>query len=342
MEAKPRILIIYTGGTIGMIKNPVTDALETVDFNFIFDRVPELNRLQIEIDNKSVKKPVDSSDMNISHWREIAKMVSENYTDYDGFLILHGTDTMAYTASALSFMFEGLKKPVVLTGAQLPIGIIRTDGKNNLISALEVVAEKRSNGEPMIQEVAVFFDDRLFRGNRSTKDSATHFEAFRSPNFDELATAGVKIEYYENRFFTSANIPFTTHRELNNRVALVKLFPGIKFELYKDVFNKNHVDGVVIETFGAGNTPSSEYLKKLIVDFMSEGGVVLNITQCNSGTVKQGLYGSSTDFEEIGVISGGNMTTEAAMTKMMVFLDVEDLEKSKGILAREIRGEVDY
>ncbi len=342
METKPRILIIYTGGTIGMIKNPVTNALETVDFNLIFDRVPELNRLQIEIDNKSVKKPVDSSDMNISHWREIAKMVSDNYVDYDGFLILHGTDTMAYTASALSFMFEGLKKPIVLTGAQLPIGIIRTDGKNNLISALEVVAEKRANGEPMIQEVAVFFDDKLFRGNRSTKDSATHFEAFRSPNFEALAIAGVKIEYYENRFFSSANTPFITHRELNNRVALVKLFPGIKFELYKDVFNKDHVDGVVIETFGAGNTPSSEYLKKLILDFMAEGGVVLNITQCNSGTVKQGFYESSADFQEIGVISGGNMTTEAAMTKMMVFLDIEDLEKSKQVLAQEIRGEVDY
>lgn len=340
--SKPKILVIYTGGTIGMIKDPITDALGTVDFNVIFDHVPELNRLQIEIDNVSVKNPVDSSEMDIKHWREIANIISNNYSKYFGFLVLHGTDTMAYSASALSFMLEGLKKPVVFTGAQLPIGVIRTDGKNNLISALEVVAAKRENNEPVIKEVAVYFDDNLYRGNRVTKDSATHFEAFRSPNFEPLATAGVEIKYLDDNFFNTPEIPFSIHEELNNRVTLVKLFPGIKLELYKDVFNKENVDGVILETFGAGNAPSSPYFKELLQNFMNEGGVVLNITQCNSGKVKQGLYKSSSMFQELGVISGGNMTTEAAITKMMVVLDVNNLKKSKELLSQDIRGEVDY
>ena len=342
MESKPKVLIIYTGGTIGMINNAITGALETVDFNFIFDHVPELNRLNIEIDNVSIKNPVDSSDMDITHWRELANIVFENYNKYEGFLILHGTDTMAYTASALSFMFEGLRKPVILTGAQLPIGVIRTDGKNNLISALEVVSAKNKKGEPMIQEVAVYFDDKLYRGNRSTKDSATLFEAFRSPNYTPLAVAGVELRYNETRFYNCEENEFSIHQELNNRVTLVKLFPGIRFELYQDVFNKNNVDGVIIETFGAGNSPSSPFLNSLISDFMNEGGVVLNITQCSSGKVKQGLYKTSSAFQELGVISGGNMTAEAAITKMMVVLDPNNLNKSKELLAKDIRGEVDY
>lgn len=336
----PKILIIYTGGTIGMIEDAETGSLSNVDFDHIYDHVPELKRLDIELDTISFSDPIDSSEINTTHWCELSEMIQKNYDNYDGFVVLHGSDTMAYTSSALSFMFDGLKKPIILTGSQLPIGIIRTDGKENLITAIEIAAKLDANNRPLIQEVAVYFDYQLFRGNRCSKDSAEHFEAFRSPNFPSLASAGVSIKFKKSLFYHSIEETLSIHHNLNRKVALLKLFPGINFELYRGVFEKSKVDGVVIETFGSGNAPSSEELKSLLKKFISDGGVVLNITQCNSGKVKQGLYKTSSMFDEVGVISGLDLTTEAAVTKMMVVLDGNNGEAAKKLMSEDLRGEL--
>ena len=340
MKTKSKVLIIYTGGTIGMIKEAETEALINVDFNFIYDHVPELKRLNVALETTSFDSPIDSSEIDPEHWKKIALLVFENYLKYDGFVVLHGSDTMAYTASALSFMFEGLKKPIILTGAQLPIGIIRTDGKENLITAIEIAATKREDGTSLIREVAVYFDYKLFRGNRSTKDATEHFEAFRSPNYSELGTAGVELRYNEHAFFESKLDDLTLRLDLNDRVALLKLFPGMNFELYRGVFDKEKVDGVVLETFGAGNAPSSKEFKSILSNFIKNDGVVLNITQCNSGGAKQGRYKSSSMFNKLGVICGEDMTTEAAITKMMVFLRSDNTELSRSLLTTNLRGEI--
>lgn len=340
MEGRPKILIIYTGGTIGMIKDSVTGELTNVDFNLITDHVPEINRLNIEISSVSFEKPIDSSMVNINHWQELSQTIFENYTHYDGFVVLHGSDTMAYSASALSFILSGLKKPVIFTGSQLPIGIIRTDGKENLITALEIAAAKNKWGEPMIQEVALYFDYALFRGNRSTKDSAEHFEAFRSPNYLPLAAAGVKLQYFDSRFYACHFNELHCQKTLNDRVALIKFYPGINLMMYKALFDKSTIDGVVIETFGSGNAYISDEAKSIISTFINEGGVVLNITQCNSGAVEQGKYESSSVFNQLGVLGGGDMTTEAAITKMMVVLSSEYEGDPVEGLVTNLRGEL--
>lgn len=340
MKAKPKVLILYTGGTIGMIKDRETGELANVDFNLISEHVPEIKRLNIDIKSKSFEEPIDSSEIGIKHWKEIAKTIFENYHKYDGFVILHGSDTMAYTASALSFIFDGLHKPVILTGSQLPIGIIRTDGKENLITALEIAAEKDEHGLPLVQEVAVYFDYKLFRGNRCTKDSADNFEAFRSPNYQELASAGVNLTYFRNRFYHSPKKDFSIQTKMNERVALIKLFPGMNFEIFDGILDKSKIDGLVIETFGSGNSPSKTSFFNSIDDFIKSGGIVLNITQCNSGTVEQGKYQTSSAFNKMGVLSGRDLTTEAAVTKMMVCLANNDIEVSKRLLVSDLRGEL--
>lgn len=340
MEARPKVLIIYTGGTIGMIRDAKTAQLSNVNFDHIYDHLPELARLNIELDTTSFEHPIDSSEMNAGHWRQIAETIFDNYSTYDGFVVLHGSDTMAYTASALSFMFEGLRKPIILTGSQLPIGIIRTDGKENLITAIEIAAAREPDGQPVVQEVAVYFEYKLFRGNRSTKDSAEHFEAFRSPNYPELAIAGVEIRYNRDRFFRDPYSALRLNAELNTRVALVKFFPGMPFSCYAGLFDKGLVDGVVLETFGAGNAPSSADLQSLLGKFTAEGGIVLNITQCSSGAVHQGMYKASAQFNELGVVSGGDMTTEAAVTKMMAVLARAGELDVKKALEDDLRGEL--
>ncbi|GAB5417520.1 MAG: asparaginase [Crocinitomicaceae bacterium] len=339
MKAKPKVLIIYTGGTIGMIKDSVTGALLNVDFNLISHHVPEINRLNIEIDSVSFLNPVDSSEIQPKHWIEIAETIDTNYEQYQGFVVLHGSDTMAFTAAALSFMMEGLQKPVILTGSQLPIGIIRTDGKENLITALEIAAATNDEGKALVSEVAVYFDYKLLRGNRCTKDSAEHFEAFRSPNYPELASAGVNLKYFQEELYRPESTVFSFNSELNSRVGLVKLYPGIPFELYQNIFNRATTDAVVLETFGAGNAPRNQGMYDAIASFINDGGIVLNITQCSSGSVEQGKYDTSSEFNKLGVLSGGDMTTEAALTKLMVFVDQKAPSQAKDKIMKNVRGE---
>ncbi len=339
-EVKSKVLIIYTGGTIGMIKDADSGQLKTLDYDLIYSHVPELKRLNVDMTTMSFDEPIDSSMMTEKDWIKIAESVYENYSNYDGFVVLHGSDTMAYTASALSFMFSGLTKPIILTGSQLPIGTIRTDGKENLITAIEIAAKQNDEGESLIQEVAIYFEYHLYRGNRSTKDSASHFEAFRSPNYPQLATAGVEIEFNHGKLYRSQNSVVSINTKLNNRVAVLKLFPGLELSIYDSIFDREKVDGIILETFGAGNAPKDELMKNYCEKFINSGGSILNITQCNTGFVNQGMYETSSIFQEVGVIGGADLTTEAAVTKMMIALGERDLKKREEILQTNIRGEM--
>jgi len=335
-----KILLIYTGGTIGMIKNPLTGELESFNFKHIHDHVPELGRLNVEIESISFEEPIDSSEMNLKHWTMMAELIEENDALYDGFVILHGSDTMAFSASALSFMLQGLRKPVVFTGSQLPIGTIRTDGKENLITAIEIAGMKDENGAAILQEVAVYFEYSLYRGNRSSKISANQFEAFQSPNYPELAKAGVQIEWQKDRLFRTELSEFSVFTSFKNNVALIRLFPGMNFEFYRAIFSDQHVQAIVLETYGSGNAPSDLLFQELVTSFIERGGIVLNITQCGSGAVQQGAYQTSSFFERIGVISGRNLTSEAALTKIM-YLQGKGHSDIREKLQESLVGEMD-
>ncbi|MBW7868656.1 MAG: asparaginase [Brumimicrobium sp.] len=338
---KSKVLLIYTGGTIGMIEDPKTGVLIPFDFEHLHQQIPELSRINAQLSVESLSESLDSSDMHPNNWKEMAMIIEKNYNSFDGFVILHGTDTMAYTASALSFMLQGIKKPVILTGSQLPVGTIRTDGKENLITSIEIAACKDQKGESIIQEVAVYFEYSLYRGNRTTKVSANAFEAFLSPNYRELAVAGIDIDYHVDAFLrTSLSTPCFRY-EMDEKVALMKIYPGFSVKVYQELFDVNLVDAVVIESFGAGNIPNSSDLHKMIENYIQAGGIVINITQCYSGKVAQGKYANSVKLKELGVISGSDLTTEAAITKIMFLLgNYSDKEQIKTLMQHALVGEM--
>lgn len=337
---KPSVLLIYTGGTIGMMKDPTTGSLTAFDFGDVHKHIPELERLNVSLTTISFAHPIDSSEMNPKLWAEIAEIVVKNYDAYDGFVILHGSDTMAFTASALSFMLQGLKKPVILTGSQLPIGTIRTDGKENMIAAIEIAAAKDETGAARIQEVAIYFEYSLYRGNRTSKVSASAFEAFQSPNLQPLAVAGVDITYSSSRWISDLK-ELTVFTGFSDKVALIKLFPGMSWKAYKGLFDPSLVSGIILETYGAGNAASDKVFQELVRNYIQQGGVVINITQCATGTVEQGKYEASSFFATAGVVAGADLTAEGAITKLMYAVGKypSDAEKVKMLFRRSICGE---
>lgn len=319
---KPHILIVYTGGTIGMIEDAETKVLKPFDFTHLMENVPKVKKLDYVIDNIQLNPPIDSSDMNISYWQQIAGSIAENYDKYDGFVVLHGTDTMAYTASALSFMLENLRKPVIITGSQLPIGEVRTDGEENLITALQIAASTDANKLPMVQEVAILFENYLWRGNRSTKRSADNFNAFKSNNYSPLARIGLGID-----FNNEALAHYITRPPLNPRLNMdanvmsIDLFPGISENVLRHQLSTPDIKGIVLRTYGAGNAPTAKWFLNLVEEAMKKGIVILNVTQCPSGTVHS-RYQAGGTLESLGVISGRDITFEAAITKLMFLFGI--------------------
>ncbi|MGP1499497.1 MAG: asparaginase [Porphyromonas sp.] len=340
-DNKATILLIYTGGTIGMLENPQTGALEPLDFTYLEEQVPELKRLDCRTEVLSIEPPIDSSAVSPKNWQELLLIIQKHYDAYDGFVILHGTDTMAYTASALSFMLRNLAKPIIITGSQLPIGRLRTDGKENLISALEIASTRDAQGRPRIQEVCIYFQNSLMRGNRTTKVSADQFRAFESHNYPKLAYAGIDIRYNDPFIHHSEYAPLEVYHQVESRVVVLKLFPGIMPEVVKAVLDIEGLRGVVLETFGSGNAPNEPWLIEALERAISKGIYIINVTQCLTGSVDMCKYETGRKLSTLGLISGMDMTTEAAVTKLMVLLAQEHSpEKLRKLLTTPIRGEM--
>jgi L-asparaginase len=335
-----QILIIYTGGTIGMMTDPQTKVLKPINFEQIMDNVPEIERLNCKIKVHSFDQIIDSSNMNAEIWRELAGLIEENYNQVDGFVILHGSDTMAFTASALSFMLENLDKPVIFTGSQLPISAVRTDAKENLMTAIEI-AKAKKNDRSRVPEVCIYFDYKLFRGNRSFKYNSSKFEAFRSPNYPILAESGVHLRFSINDIRRPADgEKLKVHRNLANDVAVLKLYPGISAGVVETILNAD-VRGIVMETFGAGNTTTDQWFTELLKRAIDSGKVILNISQCKVGTVELGRYETSKQLKDIGVANGYDMTYESAVTKLMFVLgQSNDPREVKHLLETDLRGEI--
>ena len=338
-----KVLLISTGGTITMVREQTSGALVPADLETFKAFMPELFAGSIQVDIQAFDPMIDSSDIGPDSWRRMAEMVYDHYEEYDGFVILHGTDTMSYSASALSFMLENLGKPVVFTGSQLPVGVLRSDARENLLTAIEIAAEQDEEGNAVVPEVAIYFEDRLFRANRTTKRNAEHFSAFNSYNYPALAKAGVHITYQPHLIhYSDPNLPLTLHTEFDTHVAVLKLFPGIQPELVRSLLRTPGLRGVALETFGAGNAPSAEWLYDELKAAVDRGILIVNKTQCNTGSVEMGLYAVSLNLMRAGVLSGYDITTEALLTKMMLLLGEhpDDLERVRALIGTSLCGEV--
>ena len=332
-----RVLIVYTGGTIGMVQDE-NGSLHPFALDRIYDAVPQLRACTYDIDSVTLDNIIDSSNMTPVLWVDIATIIEREYDHYDGFVVLHGTDTMAYTASALSFMFKNLQKPIVLTGSQLPLGTLRSDGRDNIICALEIASTRLVT----IPEVCIFFESHLYRGNRSTKISADNFNAFESYNYPSLAKAGIDIVFKEQLFLPMPNGPLVVRTGFDTRVAVLKLFPGITSAVVQALLQTPDLQGVVIETYGSGNAPTDTWFISALEEAIARGIIVLNVTQCKAGAVKMRQYAASCDMDRIGVVGAGDITIEAAITKMMYLLGnfPNDKQHVKERLSQSLRGEI--
>ena len=340
MESEKSILVIYTGGTIGMIQNPKTGALQPFDFDQMYKQMPILKNLNYLIDFYSFSPLIDSSNMNPEFWVKLALLIEENYERYDGFVVLHGTDTMAYSASALSFMLENLNKPVIFTGSQLPMGVIRTDGRENFITSIEIAAAMKDDLS-VVPEVAIYFEDQLLRGNRTTKFNAENFDAFFSGNYPVLANVGVHIKYNYNNIRKSNFKKLKVHKNFDNNIGILKLFPGINKATVKSIVNTMGMKAMLLETFGSGNAPTDKWFLDILEQAIKNELIILNVTQCKSGSVEIGKYETSVDLGRIGVIGGNDITTESAITKLMyIFGEGYSNNKIRQLLEKSLRGEM--
>ncbi|NQW35522.1 MAG: asparaginase [Flavobacteriales bacterium] len=340
MSKQRNILLVYTGGTIGMMKDPKTGALRAFNFDKLLKNIPELNLLDCKISTQSFAKPIDSSDMNTEYYIDLVEIIEQNYDDFDGFVVLSGSDTMAYASSAISFMLENLSKPVIFTGSQLPIGDLRTDAKENLITAIQIAASY-INDIPTVPEVALYFEYQLYRANRTTKINAEHFEAFTSLNYPPLATSGVHLKFNKEAIMPYNKKVLIVRKILDTNIAILKLFPGITKTTISSTLNIKNIKGIIIETYGSGNAPTSIWFIELLKKAIKKGIFIINVTQCSGGSVTLGQYDTSMQLKKIGIIDGKDITTESAVGKCMYLLGAKISSKDfKSVFETSLRGEI--